>query len=86
MSEFSPTANTEDVICHAADMLAIQSGAEAIVVPIYVRLDGLERLGLHDPIDPAIAAHHERIRSLPGWTAVVWTREQTDEFVDRHRR
>ncbi len=32
-AEFSPTTNTEDVVCHAADMLAIQSGAEALVVP-----------------------------------------------------
>ena len=31
--DFSPTSNTEDVVCYAADMLAVQSGADAIVVP-----------------------------------------------------
>jgi glutathione S-transferase len=58
--------------------------AEAVVVPIYLRLGGLERLGFRAPIDLAVTAHRERIRSLPGWKAVAWTPEQTDEFVNRH--
>lgn len=32
-AEFNPTSDTKDMICHAADMLAVRSGAAAIVVP-----------------------------------------------------
>ena len=63
--------------------------ADAVAVPIHVRLAGLQRLGLTAPIDPSWTAHGERIRRQPGWTAVEWSAEQTDEFVGRfeaHRR
>ncbi len=57
--------------------------AEAVAMPIHVRLDGLRRLGLDAPIDPAWTAHGQRCRTLAGWAAVEWTAAQTDEFVGR---
>ncbi len=58
--------------------------AEAIVIPIYVRLDGMFRLGLqwNGPEAP-VRAHMERCRELRGWPAVAWSQEQEDEFVNR---
>ena len=56
---------------------------EALMVAVYVRLDGLRRLGLRAPFPSAVAEHHDRCRSLPGWSAVEWSAEQTDEFVRR---
>lgn len=57
--------------------------AEAVAMPIHVRLDGLSRLGFSAPIDPSWTAHGERCRSLRGWKAVEWSSAQTDEFVAR---
>jgi len=56
---------------------------EALMVAVYVRLDGLRRLGLTASVPDAVAAHHERCSALPGWAAVAWSAEQTDEFVWR---
>ena len=63
--------------------------AEAVAMPIHVRMDGLRRLGFAADVPAAFAAHGERCRSLPGWPGVEWSPEQTDEFVGRftaHRR
>lgn len=57
--------------------------AEAAVVPCYVRLEGLRRLGFDDPVDPATADHAGRTLALAGGRAVAWSNEQTDEFVGR---
>ncbi|MDG1365933.1 MAG: glutathione S-transferase family protein [Acidimicrobiales bacterium] len=57
--------------------------AEAVAMPIHVRLAGLQRLGLTAPIPSSWAAHGERCRELLGWDAVEWTQEQEDEFVGR---
>lgn len=57
--------------------------AEAIAVPIYVRLAGLRRLGFDHALSPAIEAHVRRCQDLPGWPAAAWNDEQTDEFVGR---
>lgn len=57
--------------------------AEAVAIPIHVRLGGLQQLGFAAPIDAAWIAHGHRCRSLPGWSAVAWSDEQTDEFVGR---
>jgi len=57
--------------------------AEAVLVPLYVRLDGLRRLGFTGDLTAAVEAHGERMRSLAGWPAVEWSDDQTDEFVDR---
>ncbi len=57
--------------------------AEAVAMPIHVRLEGLQRLGFTAPIDESWAAHGERCRELPGWAPVEWSPEQTDEFVGR---
>jgi hypothetical protein len=63
--------------------------AEAVLVPLYVRLDGLHRLGFDHTLPPAVANHRRRCAELDGWPAVAWTTAQTDEFVGRfeaHRR
>ena len=56
---------------------------EALMVAVYVRMNGLRRLGLTAPVPPAVTAHHERCSTLPGWADVAWSDEQTDEFVWR---
>ena len=63
--------------------------AEAVIVPFYVRLDGLRRLGFDHPLPPGVEAHRRRCAALAGWPAVAWTADQTDELVGRfeaHRR
>ena len=60
--------------------------AEATVVPFYVRLEGLRRLGFDDPVDPRVADHRARTLDLPGGRAVAWSAEQTDEFAGRFER
>ncbi len=58
--------------------------AESIAVPIYVRLNGLRRLGFeHEGPGPLLEAHMRRCEQLPGWKAVAWSAEQEDEFVGR---
>lgn len=57
--------------------------AEAVAVPIHVRMEGLRRLGFADEVSAAFAAHGERCRTLPGWASVEWSGAQTDEFVGR---
>lgn len=57
--------------------------AEAVAVPIYVRLAGLRRLGFDHPLSPAVEAHVRRCQDLPGWPAAAWSDDQTDEFVGR---
>jgi len=62
--------------------------AEAAAVPVWVRLDGLVRLGFNGRVDDRVAAHVDRCRGLEGWTHVAWSDAQTDEFVwrfERHR-
>ncbi|MGA2835326.1 MAG: glutathione S-transferase family protein [Acidimicrobiales bacterium] len=60
--------------------------AEATVVPVYVRLDALRRLGFAHPLDRRVAAHLERCTGLAGWDAVAWSEAQTDELVERVER
>lgn len=57
--------------------------AEAIMVGMYTRLDGLFRLGLTAPLPEEIIRHRTQCESLEGWKTVVWSTEQTDEFVGR---
>ncbi len=57
--------------------------AEAVAMPIHVRMAGLQRLGFSADVSPSFTAHGERCRSLSGWDAVEWTAEQCDEFVGR---
>ncbi len=57
--------------------------AEAVAIPIHVRMAGLQRLGFSAAVPPSFAAHGERCRSLPSWGAVAWSAEQCDEFVGR---
>jgi glutathione S-transferase len=57
--------------------------AEAVAMPIHVRLDGLRRLGFTHALPPRIEQHRRRCADLRGWPAVAWSDEQTDEFVGR---
>ncbi len=57
--------------------------AEALMVAVYVRLDGLRQLGLTATIPPAVTEHIERCRTLEGWAAVEWSPDQIEEFVGR---
>ena len=60
--------------------------AEATVVPLYVRLGALARLGFTGPVDRRVARHVDRCADLEGWADVAWTDDQTDELVGRFRR
>ena len=57
--------------------------AEAVLVSVYVRLEGLRRLGFVGELTESVAAHRERTMSLSGGRAVAWTDAMTDEFVRR---
>ena len=57
--------------------------AEAVAIPIHVRLNGLQRLGLDVEIPASWTAHGDRCRELVGWDPVAWSRDQEDEFVGR---
>ncbi|MCP4834075.1 MAG: glutathione S-transferase family protein [Ilumatobacter sp.] len=57
--------------------------AEAVAMPIHVRMGGLQRLGFTGELTPEWSAHGERCRTLAGWPGVEWSPEQTDEFVGR---
>ncbi len=57
--------------------------AEAVAMPIHVRLAGLQQLGFTAEIPSSFAAHGQRCRSLAGWPGVQWSAEQCDEFVGR---
>ena len=57
--------------------------AEAVAMPIHVRMVGLQRLGFTGELTDEWRAHGERCRALAGWPGVEWSPEQTDEFVGR---
>lgn len=57
--------------------------AEAAIVPVYVRLDGLRALGFAGEIPAAVRDHADRCLALPGGNGVAWTAEQQAEFVGR---
>ena len=62
---------------------------EAVIVPFYVRLDGLRRLGFDQQMPIPVEDHARNCTDLVGWPAVAWSAAQTDEFVGRfeaHRR
>lgn len=57
--------------------------AEAVAMPIYVRLEGLRGLGFTQELPASIEAHRQRCQTLEGWPTVTWGREQTDELLGR---
>lgn len=57
--------------------------AEAVLAPIYVRLDSLRPLGFDHPLPARVAEHRRRCEGLTGWPAVAWSPAQHDEFVGR---
>lgn len=57
--------------------------AEAVAIPIHVRLAGLQQLGFTAEVPSSFAAHGQRCRSLEGWPGVEWSVEQHDQFVGR---
>jgi glutathione S-transferase len=60
--------------------------AEAIAVPIYLRLDGLVALGFDRVVPPVVLDHAERTLALPGGHHVSWTERQKSEYLGRHRK
>ena len=62
---------------------AAPSLAEAVAMPIHVRMAGLQRLGFTGTLTAEWLAHGDRCRTLAGWPGVEWSGEQTDEFVGR---
>jgi len=62
---------------------AAPSLAEAVAMPIHVRMAGLQRLGFTGKLTADWQEHGDRCRALPGWPGVEWSPEQTDEFVGR---
>lgn len=59
--------------------------AEAVIVPLYVRLDALRELGFTGDLPAGVRAHAQRMADLDGWAAVEWTDEQTAEVIGRFR-
>ena len=57
--------------------------AEAVAMPIHVRMAGLQRLGFTAKLPAAWCEHGDRCRTLAGWPGVEWSPGQTDEFVGR---
>ncbi len=57
--------------------------AEAIMVGMYTRLDGLHQLGLTAQLPEEVVRHRTQCESLVGWKNVAWSAKQTDEFVGR---
>lgn len=57
--------------------------ADAVAVPIHVRLDGLRRLGFNAELTQAAIAYGEACRDLPAWQAVEWDGDKLDDFVGR---
>ena len=88
-------ASASDALADAFDAMAARldgrdwlvgdapSMAEAAIVPVYVRLDGLRALGFAGTVPAAVRDHAARCLDLPGGRAVSWTAEQQAEFVWR---
>jgi glutathione S-transferase len=57
--------------------------AEAVLVPLYVRLDGLRQLGFAGDLSDQVETHRRQVRELAGWSSVEWSDDQSREFVDR---
>lgn len=60
--------------------------AEAIAIPIYLRLDGLTALGYDRGLPARVADHRDRTMALPGGQHVAWSDAQADEYLGRHRK
>jgi len=59
---------------------------EAVALPVYVRLEGLRRLGFRHQLPSNVEAHRDRCSQLVGWPAVAWTDDHVDEFVGRFEK
>lgn len=60
--------------------------AEAIAVPVYLRLPGLVALGYDRPLPATVADHRDRTLALPGGVHVGWTADQHAEYLGRHQK
>ncbi|MEM7141974.1 MAG: glutathione S-transferase family protein [Actinomycetota bacterium] len=58
--------------------------AEAIAVPIYLRLPSLVDLGFAGGIPPRVTDHRDRTLALDGGRHVGWSAEQAGEYLGRH--
>lgn len=82
---FMTAMETVDRWLQVAPWLAgeVPTLAEAIMVGVYTRLDGLAQLGLTGELPASVQQHLQRCTQLVGWDTVRWTTEQTNEFVSR---
>jgi glutathione S-transferase len=60
--------------------------AEAIAVPIYLRLPGLIALGFDRPLPTEVERHRAATLALPGGRHVAWSAEQHAEYLGRHQK
>lgn len=60
--------------------------AEAIAVPIYLRLPGLTALGFDRSLPTEIERHRAATLALPGGRHVAWSADQEAEYLGRHRK
>jgi glutathione S-transferase len=82
---FMTAMETVDRWLQVAPWLAgdVPTLAEAVMVGVYTRLDGLAQLGLTGELPASVQQHLQRCTQLVGWDSVRWTTEQTNEFVSR---
>ena len=60
--------------------------AEAIAVPVQLRLPGLVALGFDRAVPAEIDRHRDATLALPGGRHVAWSADQAAEYLARHRR
>jgi len=60
--------------------------AEAIMIPIYVRLESLRPLGYNHPLPSRVDEHRRACTELDGWSSVAWSPDQHAEFVARFEK
>ena len=60
--------------------------AEAIAVPVYLRLPGLTALGFDRALPTEVDRHRAATLALPGGRHVAWSADQEAEYLGRHRK
>ncbi|MEZ5168456.1 MAG: hypothetical protein R2695_18995 [Acidimicrobiales bacterium] len=60
--------------------------AEAIAVPVYLRLEGLTELGFRGKVPAGVHDHRDRLAATAGGRRVAWSDAQRAEYLGRHRR
>ena len=57
--------------------------ADAALVPLWVRLELLEEVGLTDRLDPLALEHRQRCEELGAWASIEWTDAERHKLLDR---